>query len=84
MRPLREIELNLAASDDLSTACRGAGNSDAAHCRWRKRFGGKGRPRLSELKRLEKANARLERMVAELALIGLILRESLNHLEPGA
>ena len=43
-----------------------------------------GRSQLSELKSLEKENARLKEIAAELELDKLILRESLNHLKPRA
>ena len=39
---------------------------------------------MSEIKSLEKENARLEKIVAELELDKLILKESLNHLKPRA
>ncbi|WP_253262442.1 MULTISPECIES: hypothetical protein [unclassified Roseobacter] len=47
-------------------------------------FGGMGRAQLSELKSLEKENARLKKIVAELELDKLILKEGLNHLKPRA
>ena len=43
-----------------------------------------GRAQLSELKNLEKESARLKKIVAELELDKLILKESLNHLKPKA
>ena len=51
---------------------------------WRKRFGGMGKSQLSELRSLEKENARLKKIVAELELDKLILKESLSHLKPRA
>ena len=42
------------------------------------------RSQLSELRNLEKENARLKKIVAELELDKLILKESLNHLKPRA
>ena len=39
---------------------------------------------MSEMKSLAKENARLKKIVAELELDKLILRESLNHLKPRA
>jgi exonuclease VII small subunit len=42
------------------------------------------RSQLSELRGLEKENARLKKIVAELELDKLILKESLNHLKPRA
>ena len=84
LRLLREIELKLTAGDDVSSACRSVGISDATYYNWRKRFGGMDRSQLSELKSLEKENARLKEIVAELELNKLIPRESLNHLKPRA
>lgn len=84
LKLLREIELKLAAGNDVGSACRSVGISDATYYNWRKRFGGMGRSQLSELKSLEKENARLKKIVAELELDKLILKESLNHLKPRA
>ena len=84
LKLLREIELKLTAGDDVATACRSVGISDATYYNWRKRFGGMGRSQLSEMKSLEKENARLKKIVAELELDKLILKESLNHLKPRA
>jgi len=74
----------LTAGDDVASACRSVGISDATYYNWRRRFGGMGRTQLSELKSLEKETARLKKIVAELELDKLILRESLNHLKPRA
>ena len=84
LKLLREIELKLTAGDDVASACRSVGISDATYYNWRKRFGGMGRSQLSDLKSLEKENARLKKIVAELELDKLILKESLNHLKPRA
>ena len=80
----REIELNLASGNDVVTACRSVGISDATYYNWRKRFGGMGRSQLSELKSLEKENGRLKKILAELELDKLILKESLDFLKPRA
>ena len=58
--------------------------SDATYYNWLKRFGGMGRSQLSEMRILEKENTRLKRMVVELELDKLILRESLTYLKPRA
>jgi putative transposase len=84
LKLLREIELNLASGSDVPTACRAAGISDATYYNWRKRFGGMAKSQLSELKALEKENDRLKKIVAELELDKLILRESLDFLKPKA
>ena len=82
LRLLREIELALASGQDIATACRSVGVSDATYYNWRKRFGGMGRPQLSELKALEKENGQLKKIVADLELDKLILKESLDFLKP--
>lgn len=84
LKLLREIELHLAGGADVATACRTAGVSDATYYNWRKKFGGMGRSQLSELKALEKENQRLKKIVAELELDKLILKESLDFLKPKA
>ena len=84
LRLLREIELNLASGQDVASACRSAGVSDAAYYKWRKRFGGMGKSQLSEMKALEKENERLKKIVATLELDKLILKESLDYLKPRA
>ena len=81
---LRQIELSLASRSDVQTACRTAGVSDATYYKWRKRYGGMGKSQLHELKGLEKENVRLKRIVAELELDKLILKESLDYLKPKA
>ena len=84
LRLLREMEVHLASGVDVTTACRSVGISDATYYNWRKRFGGMGRSQLSELKALEKENGRLKKIVAELELDKLILKESLDFLKPKA
>ena len=81
LRLLHEIELHLASGSDVSTACRKAGVSDATYYNWRKKFGGMGRSQLSEMKSLEKENQRLKKIVADLELDKLILKESLDFLK---
>ncbi|MEM6934243.1 MAG: transposase [Pseudomonadota bacterium] len=65
---IREIEVHLAAGSDVSEACRKTGISDAMRCNWRRKLGGMGRPRFSEMRALEKENKRLKKIVAELEL----------------
>ena len=84
LKLLREIELALASGHDVAAACRSAGISDATYYKWRKRFGGMAKSQLSEMKALEKENMRLKKIVAELELDKLILKESLDFLKPRA
>jgi putative transposase len=78
LKLFREIEVRLASGSDVSTACRSTGISDATYYTWRKKFGGMARSQLSEMKALEKENQRLKKIVADLELDKLILRESLD------
>ena len=82
LKLLREIELKLASGSDVSSACRAAGISEATYYAWRKKFGSMGRTQLAELKALEKENQRLKKIVADLELDKLILKESLDFLRP--
>ncbi len=65
---------------DAVSACRKAGISDKTYYYWRKKFGGLGWPQLSEMKALKKENERLKKIVADLQLDKLILKESLDYL----
>jgi putative transposase len=82
LRLLRESEVHLAGGSDVGTACRAAGISDATYDRWRKTFGGMGRPQLVELKTLQRENQRLKKIVADLELDKLILKGTLDFLKP--
>ncbi len=84
LRLLREIELSLTEGLDVVSACRKAGVSDATYYNWRKKFGGVSKSQLAEKKALEKENARLKRIVADLELDKLILKETLDYLKPRA
>lgn len=84
LKLLRGIEVHLSSGLDVASACRSVGVSDATYYNWRKRFGGMGRSQLSELRALEKENSRLKKIVAELELDKLILKESLDFLKPKA
>ena len=81
---LRQIELDLASGSSVETAVRTAGISDATYYKWRKLYGGMGKSQLRELKAMEKENTRLKRIVAELGLDKLILKESLDYLKTKA
>ena len=84
LKLLREIEVHLASGSDVVSACRSVGVSDATYYNWRKRFGGMCKSQLSELRALEKENSRLKKIVAELELDKLTLKESLDFLKPKA
>lgn len=81
---LREIEVELSGGSDVASACRKVGISDATYYTWRKKYGGMGKSQLREMKDLEKENSRLKKIVADLELDKLILKETLDYLKPKA
>ena len=82
LKILREIDVHLHDGLDVVSACRKAEISDKTYYYWRKKFGGLGRRQLSEMKALKKENERLKKIVADLQLDKLILKESLDYLKP--
>ena len=84
LRLLRLIEVELSGGSDVASACRKVGISDATYYNWRRRYGGMAKSQLQEKKSLEKENARLKRIVADLELDKLILKETLDYLKPKA
>jgi len=81
---LRQIELDLSGGSSVEMAVRTTGITNATYYKWRKRYGGMGKSKLHEFKSLEKENERLKRIVAELELDKLILKERLGYLKPRA
>jgi hypothetical protein len=81
---LREIDVHLHDGLDVVSACHKAGISDKSYYYWSKKFGGLSRSQVSEMKLLKKENERLKKIVADLQLDKVILKESLDHLKPRA
>ena len=82
LKLLSWIEVHIHGGRDVVSACRKAGVSDKTYYSWRKKFGGMGRSQLSKMKSLQEENDRLKKIVAELELDKLILKESLDFLKP--
>jgi transposase-like protein len=78
VRKLREAEADLAAGAALDQVCRKLGVSEATYHRWKKQYGGAGAEEVRRLKELEKENARLKAIVADLELDKRILKEALE------
>ena len=72
---LRQIEVATAQGKAISIACREAGISDQSYFRWRKEYGGLDLEQARKMKDLEKENARLKRLVADLSLEKQILKD---------
>jgi transposase-like protein len=78
VRKLREAEADLASGAALDQVCRKLGVSGATYHRWKKQYGGAGAEEVRRLKELEKENARLKAIVADLELDKRILKEALE------
>ena len=78
VRKLREAEADLASGTALEQVCRKLGVSEATYHRWKKQYGGAGAEEVRRLKELEKENARLKAIVADLELDKRILKEALE------
>lgn len=72
---MREIDLMITQGKTVTDACRSVQVSKDTYSRWRKEFGGMQIDQAKRLKELEKENARLKKVVADLALDNAILKE---------
>jgi putative transposase len=72
---LRQVEVATAQGKAIGVACREAGISDQSYFRWRKEYGGLDLDQARKMKNLEKENARLKRLVADLSLEKQILKD---------
>jgi len=73
---LREAEVLLAKGTKIPQVCRKLGVTEQTYYRWRKEYGGVRRDQVKRLKELEKENARLKKVVADLTLDNAILKEA--------
>ena len=72
---LRQIEVQLAQGKSIALACKDAAISEQSYFRWRKEYGGLQIEQAKRLKDLERENARLRRLVADLSLEKQILKD---------
>jgi transposase-like protein len=72
---LRQIEVQLAHGKSIALACKEAAISEQSYFRWRKEYGGLQIEQAKRLKDLERENARLRRLVADLSLEKQILKD---------
>ena len=72
---LRQIEVEIANGKTTQQACKEAEITQQTYYRWRKEFGGLKLDQAKRLKELERENAKLKRLVAELSLEKQILKD---------
>ena len=78
IRKLREAEVLLSQGQAIDTVCRGLGISEQTYYRWRKEYGGLRTDQAHRLRDLERENARLKKVVADLVLDKAMLQEALS------
>ena len=72
---LREVEVLLSTGQTVQAASRQIGVTEQTYYRWRKEYGGMKIDQAKRLKEIEKENARLKKLVADLSLDNAILKE---------
>jgi putative transposase len=73
---LREAEVLLSQGGSVGEASRKLGITEQTYYRWRKEYGGMRVDQARRLKELEKENARLKKLVADISLDNAILKEA--------
>ena len=72
---LRQIEVGIANGKPTPQACKEAEITIQTYYRWRKEYGGLKLNQAKRMKELERENAELKRLVAELSLEKQILKD---------
>ena len=75
IKKLREAEVLLSKGEKVEQVIRKLGVSDVTYYHWRKEYGGMQVEQARKYKDLEKENARLKKLVADLSLDNAILKE---------
>ena len=73
---LREVEILLSQGATTGEASKKVGVTEQTYYRWRKEYGGMRVEQAKRLKDLERENARLKKLVADLSLDNSILKEA--------
>jgi len=68
----------VASGGTVEQACRELGISEATYYKWRKQYGRMKLDQVKQLKGLQKENARLKKLVADLSLDNAIIKEALS------
>jgi transposase-like protein len=73
---LREAEVELAKGRAMVEVVRKLGITEQTYYRWRKEYGGLRTDQARRFKEIERENARLKKLVADLSLDNAILKEA--------
>ena len=72
---LRKAEVLCTQGSTIGEAVRQIGVSEQTYYKWRRQYGGMNTSDVKRLKELEKENARLKKLVADLSLDNAILKD---------
>lgn len=75
---LNKVDVMVAGGTTIAQAVREAGVSEQSYYKWRKQYHGMSVSDAKRLKELEKENARLKKIVAELSLDNNILKDTIE------
>ena len=75
---LRQAEVLLSQGQTVAQACKATNITEQTYYRWRREYSGLKTDQAKRLKELERANARLKRLLADAELDKAILREAAN------
>lgn len=78
VKKLREADAALTSGSTVEQVCRQLEISEATYYNWRKQYGQMKLDQVKNLKSLQKENARLKKLVADLSLDKAILEEALR------
>ena len=78
VKKLRQADAAMASGGTVEQVCRQLQISDATYYNWRKQYGQMKLNQVKQLKSLQKENARLKKLVADLSLDKVILKEALS------
>jgi transposase-like protein len=76
LNKLREAEILLSQGDTIAIVSKKLGVSEYTYYRWRKEYGGLRVDQAHRFKELEQENSRLKRLVADISLDNVILKEA--------
>ena len=72
---LRQVEVGVANGKSMTQACREVEIVEQTYYRWRKEYGGLRVDQARRLKEREQENSKLKRLVSELSLEKLVLKD---------
>jgi transposase-like protein len=78
VKKLRQADAAMASGGTVEQVCRQLQISDATYYNWRKQYGQMKLNQVKQLKSLQKENARLKKLVADLSLDKAILKEAIS------